>query len=81
MKASEFYEKYVTINGKPTKKLNDAEKEFLDNAAEQPNCEQVIFLRGRKGNLYIGIQYLKEQVSIKPTKTKFLIILPVVWEK
>ncbi len=45
MKASEFYEKYWTINGKPVKPLTDAEREFLDNAAENKNCEQVIFIR------------------------------------
>lgn len=66
MKASEFYEKYVTVNGKATKPLDEAEKQFLDEAVDNPNCQQVIFIRGRKGNLYIGIPQLKRQMGMLP---------------
>lgn len=70
MKASEFYEKYVTVNGKPVKPLTDAEKEFLDNAAENKNCEQVIFIRKRKGNLSIGVKQLNKMMENFPEYMK-----------
>lgn len=71
MKASEFYEKYWKLsNGKgemiSPPKLNDEEKDFLDNCAEQQNCQGAIFIRKRRRTVQINIEVLKEQMKKFP---------------
>jgi len=64
MKASEFYEKYYKIdlgNGNivSAPPLSDKEKEFLDNAADNPNVDTVHFIRARRRSGEINLVSLK----------------------
>ena len=70
MKASEFYEVYWRISDgkggyiKPPA-LSDAEKEYLDKAAET-DCDHVQFFRTRRRPTQINLNYLKEDMNKLP---------------
>lgn len=71
MKPSEFYEQYWKIdygNGKLVSppKLSQAEKDFLDNSMESPNCEAAVFTRKRGRNVQVNVESLKRQMSKFP---------------
>ena len=71
MKPSEFYEQHWRIDygdGKlvPPPKLSEAEKEFLDNAASNPNCQGALFTRKRKRPVSVNIEALKRDMDKFP---------------
>jgi|GEM_PF-3889725 len=71
MKPSEFYEQYLRIDygdGKMVAppKLSEAEKEFLDNAAINPNCQGALFTRKRKRLVQVNVEALKREMSKFP---------------
>lgn len=71
MKPSEFYEKYWRIdygNGKlvAPPALSQAEKDFLDSAAEIENTQGVLFTRKRKRRVQVNVEALKEQIKYFP---------------
>jgi hypothetical protein len=71
MKPSEFYEQYWKIdygNGKLVSppKLSQAEKDFLDNAMETPNCQAAVFTRVRKRNVQVNVEALKREMNKFP---------------
>jgi hypothetical protein len=71
MKPSEFYEQYWRIDYGDGKlvappKLSDAEKEFLDNAANFPNCQGALFIRKIKKQVHVNVKALKKEMSKFP---------------
>lgn len=70
MKASEFYEKYIKIQTKnglvSPRPLRQDEKDFLDNAAINQNCQQVILMSGRKRTRYIDVGYINKELDKLP---------------
>lgn len=71
MKPSEFYEQYWRIrlgNGEwvSPPKLSRAEKEYLDNAVANPNCQGALFTRKRKSPVQVNIEALKRDMNKLP---------------
>jgi hypothetical protein len=71
MKPSEFYETYMKIdygNGKLVSppKLRQHEKDFLDNAMENPNCQAAVFTRTRGRNVQVNVEALKRDMEKFP---------------
>ena len=71
MKPSEFYEQYWRLDYGDGKlvappKLSEAEKQFLDEAATNPNCQGALFTRKRKRPVQVNVEVLKREMSKFP---------------
>jgi hypothetical protein len=72
MKPSEFYEKYWTVNGRPTTPLTDSEKKHLDELCDSPvNAFRMEFARKRSGEIIdINIENLIRDFNKLPSFLK-----------